>query len=590
MTPSKIQRYGLLYLLAMAIILLLTLLTARLYLDQQKQQLQHNLEWEMRQELQLLGALLGDFLKKHDYQSATNLLQIWKRTRPDIVETRLLASNGFELGGFRRATTSSQALRMSTDIQYAPDASAWLEMVRDLPKTNLVSNQNTAAIGLTVGAVNLAFAVFLWSVYRHKRNSAELKRRSDTIDRLNDHLRESETRLTQTTTYAATLADSIPSTLLAVDPEGRIRAWNSQAETLTHVKLRDAKGHRFDQMMPLLGGQGDKVRRTLEQGSVERSSRLVTVAGGTIRYSDVAVHPLPEEAGGGAIIRVDDISQRVRFEQMMVQSEKMNVLAALAAGVAQEINSPLSGVLQNCQNISRRLDPTLQVNRKTADAAGLDLERMSDYLVRRNIPEFLDLVRDSAERAGRIIADMLAFSRRSSGGFEKVSAAELVETAVRLASSDYEMKKKYNFAQVEITRDFAGNLPLLHCDRTRIEQVLLNLIRNAVQAMALAETPAPRLLVLRLRQDDGDLLIEVTDNGPGMNEETSQRVFDPFYTTKNSEADTGLGLSVAHFVVVEQHGGDLTIDTRPGHGCRFTVQLPLKPDRELAIGGFTTSA
>jgi len=146
---------------------------------------------------------------------------------------------------------------------------------------------------------------------------------------------------------------------------------------------------------------------------------------------------------------------------------------------------------------------------------------------------------------------------------------------VRLAASDYDLKKKYDFKQVEIVRDFDPALELVVCDHTEIEQVFLNLVKNAAQAMGRSKSPLPHRITLRTRKDEEYARIEVEDNGPGMDEQTRRRVFEPFFTTKAVGEGTGLGLSVSYFMVTEQHKGTIDVTSTPGEGTCFTVRLPL---------------
>jgi signal transduction histidine kinase len=120
-------------------------------------------------------------------------------------------------------------------------------------------------------------------------------------------------------------------------------------------------------------------------------------------------------------------------------------------------------------------------------------------------------------------------------------------------------------------------LRLVYCDKTEIEQVILNLLKNAAQAMAEDEAPAPTI-TLRTRCEPPCALIEVIDNGPGMDEKTLKRIFEPFFTTKEVGSGTGLGLSVSYFIVTEQHRGRLSATSKPGQGACFSIRLPL--DRE----------
>jgi signal transduction histidine kinase len=300
------------------------------------------------------------------------------------------------------------------------------------------------------------------------------------------------------------------------------------------------------------------------------------------------IHPIAGADPAAALVRLDDVTERLGLEQMMVQTEKLLALGGLAAGAAHEINSPLSGVLQNSQNVLRRLAPDLETNREVAAAVGLDIGALQAYVERRKIPQLLATVRDSAERASHIVTDMLAFSRRSTAGFEKVAVAEMLETAVRLVAGDYDMRKRYGFHNLELERQFDPQLPFVYCDRIRIEQVLINLLKNATQAMALAGTPPPRRILIRTRRDEGQVCIEVQDNGPGIDPEVRSRIFEPFFTTKAPGVGNGLGLSVAHFIVSQQHGGRIDVNSTPGKGSCFCLRLPLKPPQAapsaLAIG------
>jgi signal transduction histidine kinase len=151
----------------------------------------------------------------------------------------------------------------------------------------------------------------------------------------------------------------------------------------------------------------------------------------------------------------------------------------------------------------------------------------------------------------------------------------VIERTVELASNDYDLKKQYDFRHIKIIRDFDPDLPRVPCVISEIEQVLLNLLRNAGQAIYSQRdrTEVPRI-ILRTRQDEGSARIEVEDNGPGMDETVRKRIFEPFFTTKGM--GTGLGLSVSYFIITNNHFGSIRAESSPGKGTRFIIQLPLK--------------
>jgi signal transduction histidine kinase len=251
-------------------------------------------------------------------------------------------------------------------------------------------------------------------------------------------------------------------------------------------------------------------------------------------------------------------------------------VGGLAAGMAHEINNPLSGMLQSAQNILRRVDPHLSRNREVADECGTDLARIGCYLEKRGILRFIEGIRLSGERASTTVADMLNFSRRSDSRIVPTRLEELLEKTVALAAHDYDLRKKYDFREIRIERAYEDGLPEVACMPTEIEQVLLNLLRNASQAFRSAGAlTAPPRIVLRLRRDGRYVRIEVEDNGPGMDEETRKRVFEPFFTTKAVGVGTGLGLSVSYFIITSHHGGTMSVETAPGRGACFILSLPI---------------
>jgi len=273
-----------------------------------------------------------------------------------------------------------------------------------------------------------------------------------------------------------------------------------------------------------------------------------------------------------AVIR--DLREVKRMQQLMIQTEKMQSLGGLAAGMAHEINNPLGIIVQASQNITRRLDPSMDSNIEAAGRHGLDLHRLARFLEERNILRYIQGIRDAGERAAVIVANMLSFSRRSEQTFSSNDLNAIASRSLELAGKDFDLKKHYDFKRLNVVRDFDADLPLVPCVGTEIEQVLLNLVRNAAQAMARAGTKNPTL-TLRTKKVKNWAVMEVEDNGPGIPEKELSRVFEPFYTTKKVGEGTGLGLSVSYFIITNNHHGHLTVTSREGRGAKFIVSLPL---------------
>ena len=278
----------------------------------------------------------------------------------------------------------------------------------------------------------------------------------------------------------------------------------------------------------------------------------------------------------------NDVTARIRMEEVMIQTEKMISVGGLAAGMAHEINNPLGVMIQNTQNIIRRLSPDLAKNDVAAQECGTDMATIRSYIMRREIDKFLEDIRTSGARASSIVDEMLAFSRKSDASKMAVDLAELLDKTIDLAAHDYDLKKKYDFRKIDIIREFEDNMAPFPCFPMEIQQVVLNLLRNAAQAMSPEGGPAPpehraARIIIRLKQEGKGVHIEVEDNGPGMDEAIGKRVFEPFFTTKPLGIGTGLGLSVSYFIVTNRHQGTLSVESTPGEGSRFRLDLPWAP-------------
>ena len=268
-----------------------------------------------------------------------------------------------------------------------------------------------------------------------------------------------------------------------------------------------------------------------------------------------------------------DITERRRMMDIMLQTEKMMSVGGLAAGMAHEINNPLSGILQNIQVVTRRLTLETPASIQAAQEAGCSFDAIRRFLDKREILESLESARDAGSRAARIVASMLEFSRASSRDHSPTNLNRLLDKSLELLSTDYDMKKRYDFRNIHVERHYDPRLPDIMCSDTEIQQVFMNILTNAAHAMAGAPSPA---IVLRTLQEGDWTRIEIADNGPGMTPEVRKRIFEPFFTTKPVGEGTGLGLSVSYFIIVNNHQGTLEARSDPGMGTRFIIRLPLR--------------
>ncbi len=385
----------------------------------------------------------------------------------------------------------------------------------------------------------------------------------------NDELRRLRNLLTN-------IIDSMPSVLIGADNDCCVTQWNREAAKVTGIPAQLAQGRRLSEVYPQMVNLEEKVTEAIQSRRVIKDERIFSEIYGQTRYLDVIVYPLVTEGDEGAVIRIDDRTEQIRIEEMMIQSEKMLSIGGLAAGMAHEINNPLAGILQNTQVILNRLSDKIARNQSTAEECGITLEQVNQYMQKREIIPMLHAVNDSGKRAGKIVENMLSFSRKSESRFAPYDLSRLIVKTVELAQNDYDLKKNYDFRKIKIHYEFNDSLPKVPANGSKIQQVILNILKNGAQALReySRETGIMPEFTIRLRDAGRKVRIEIEDNGPGIKEEVRKRIFEPFYTTKGAGAGTGLGLSVSYFIIVENHGGNLSVESSPGKGSKFIIQLP----------------
>ncbi|MBI9077882.1 MAG: PAS domain S-box protein, partial [Desulfatibacillum sp.] len=324
-------------------------------------------------------------------------------------------------------------------------------------------------------------------------------------------------------------------------------------------------------------------RAILEGVTSENVELVIRNATGQNRWVSTNAAPIRDKDGViiSGIVVFHDITDRKLAEEVMIQSEKMMSVGRLAAGMAHEINNPLAGIIQNTQVIRNRLTERLPQNELVAKECGTTLDAIFAYMEKRSLLRMIDFVLDSGRRAAVIVENMLGFSRKSDAYFEYCDIPALLDTAVALAATDYDLKKHYDFRHIQIVREYEESIPKVYCEANRLQQVFLNLLTNAAQAMAENDNPEkPPAIRLTAAQEGGMVRIAIEDNGPGIDEKNKMKVFEPFFTTKPVGVGTGLGLYISYFLITETHGGAMRVESTPGNGATFIITLPITRGRE----------
>gem|GEM_PF-1378687 len=369
--------------------------------------------------------------------------------------------------------------------------------------------------------------------------------------------------------------DSMPSILLTIDNHGIVSQWNKCAIQETGVDESRAIGQHVSLVLPFLHRYLQKILATSYDAQEIFNTNIDLVRAGGNRIKNVSAYPLSNTDLQRIVIRIDDITERVHMEEMMMQTEKMMSIGGLAAGMAHEINNPLSIISQAAQNTIRRTSPDFPNNQKVAEEADVDLHKMKIYFEKRGINGFLENICTGVERSSDIIKNMLDFSSNSVSHREVCSLKSIVENSVTLARNDYDLKKKNDFRDIEIDIDIDESLPDISINKIEIQQVIFNLLKNAGQAMFDIKSDGYHPIIkIRAAVNGRFLTLTVNDNGPGIPQNIQSRIFEPFFTTKEIGVGTGLGLSVSYYIIVKRHHGNFQIDSELGRGTLFTIDLP----------------
>ncbi len=389
--------------------------------------------------------------------------------------------------------------------------------------------------------------------------------------------------------YLSNIINSMPSILIAVDMNKKVSQWNKQAEALTGISMAEAHNKLLPDVFPRLRSHMPKVDESLRKREMQHIAKSTYSTEENVTFhEDITIYPLTADGTEGAVIRIDDVTKKVKMDEIIIQNDKMISIGGLAAGMAHEINNPLAGVIQNANVLSNRLtDKNMPANIKSAGKLGLSVESIDKYMVDRNVPRMLEAINISASRMASIVENMLSFARKSDSHFSSYNIADLVDKSLELAATDYNLKTHFDFKSIVIEKNYEKGLPLIICEESKIQQVLLNILNNGAQAMFEDQKSGNKksMFSLRLSKErvSNMLCIEIEDNGPGIDEATISRIFEPFFTTKPVGVGTGLGLSVSYFIITENHGGTMSVTSEPGKGAKFIIKLPIEKSSENEV-------
>jgi len=481
--------------------------------------------------------------------------------------------------------------------------------------SELLSYTHIILIGVltlaTSGALALIYHLYKKAKVLHLKEQAideyyaelteQSAERNDKIYEINNQLyqeiakqEDTEALLLEAKNYLRGIINSMPSILIGVDKAGLVTHWNNAAQEKTHISHDDALGKHFQTIIDEPNITMRLVTNAIDKRKPKRQEAIQEGHGSHARFKDITIYPITTIDIESAVIRIDDVTNRVQLENMIIQNEKMSSLGELAAGVAHEINNPLGTILQSLQTIQRRLSDDLIANIQVAEKKGIDLEKLVAYLEERQILAFLSNIKEAGERAATIVTNMLEFSSTHTQKHESIQLIALLNRSIDLAISSSSLQKKRGNINVTINRNFPDTCPSIHGMAAEIQQVILNLINNAYQAYSEDykknhtkgstnksdnNTEGKLIITVSLNITGSDAIIKINDNGPGMDEWTKKHIFEPFFTTKETGKGTGLGLSVSYFIITEHHQGFISVESTAAKGTTFIIRLPIRNRR-----------
>ncbi len=389
-----------------------------------------------------------------------------------------------------------------------------------------------------VQALSSPFAIAL----ENARLYARIQARAEEYQRLKD--------------YNENIIESLSVGIIVLDSTGRVQSWNTHLELALHISREQARGRRLSELLPPDlsdriaacqdgEGVGSVAKYRLRSSEFPAEFRPNDDGDRSERIINVALAPLIDKRirQVGQLLILDDVTERVELEERVVQADKLGSVGLLAAGVAHEVNTPLAVISSYSQMLAARM------------AQGSDEERM------------LGKVTEQTFRASEIVNSLLDFSRTPSTTMSPCDIVRIIRDTVDLVGP------QMHTARVDVRLDLDGEVCVL-ANRNRLQQVFLNLVLNARDAMPDGGTLRLTSRVTEPSSGDASVEVRIADTGVGIAPEDQRRIFDPFFTTKDARQGTGLGLAVS-YGIVHEHSGTIAVTSQPGSGTTFELRFPL---------------
>ncbi len=372
---------------------------------------------------------------------------------------------------------------------------------------------------------------------------------------------QTEERLQRLQTFLESVINAMPSALIGIDLDAQVTRLNPVAETLIGKGTEAAKGQSVYRVFPFLEEKQEIIQRVMETGRPHAEEAITHKVENREHYWDITIYPLVKKGVEGAVIRIDDVTDRTlaakkqeQLEDNLRKIQKMEAIGTLAGGIAHDFNNILSAIIGYSELLRLGLDASPE------------------------LITYVEQVLKASKRARNLVQQILAFSRKTESNLQQIKIRPVVSEVLKLLRASLP-------ASIEINEHIAPELNMVMANPTQIHQILMNLCTNASHAMS--EEGGRLDVVLERKAVDADdaariggltagdyLRLSISDTGTGIPPGIMDRIFEPYFTTKEIDKGTGLGLSVVHGIV-QDHGGQITVGSEVGKGTTFCIYLPM---------------
>jgi PAS domain S-box-containing protein len=382
-----------------------------------------------------------------------------------------------------------------------------------------------------------------------------VKERTATLEAEIGEHRSTTARLRSSEAYITSILRSMPLMLIGLNKQNRITQWNHRAEEISGMASDTVLGKDLWDTYPTISVTPMQIQQALDDNETL-----------TIKYSqrgqyhfDITIYPLQDQVDTGVVILVDDVTQRVQNEIMLVQRDKMSSMGEMASIMAHDINIPLRAIIKDVKDVRQDLTD------EPIDAEGLS-EVLEDAVIR-------------GQQATSIIDNLVNFSGSGGGDKTEANMVDVIDHSVELANDVLSVMPGLRFKDVKVNIDCPEDVPEIPCYITEMQQVFLSLFRHSCYALGRVDDDEHSPIInIEVTVFYDNLWVRIQHNGRGISLEEQKTIFEPFAADgdANGQYDAGKRLSFSHFIIVEQHQGQIAVTSDPDVGTTFHIQLPLR--------------